>query len=588
MSSSRYKPRFLIATNLHPQHYFMNQRYPGIVKALDEYETSFIDIFDFYGNPDKAQQLEDLCSDAGKLTSYFDKADLLEINEHFLNLILSYDWDILCLLTVSHYGQFILPETIRRLRQKGKLVVGFLGDDEYNFERHKFWLFLFDAVVAYTEKEVNRYKKWNPYTYLLPVGAVVPDSTLAANKDIDVIFVGKPYGTRPDILDKLRRKGFNLVIYGSRKWASYLSLKDSYRGFLKSEDYWKELSRAKIVLALMEDYEGKPHINGKVFEAAAVGAMSIATYYEPFKTTYGLTPGQEIVFYHDAEDLVAKLKYYLDHDNEREAIAARLKERILQEFTYDKLYASLFTQLVNQWRNNSSDSIWTKCPPYENFTVLCKVENEQEYNQAQADWKQYPNLDIVYLSSTSLVSHPEVISPYVFLEQIKTGYRNLNELVLMAHPGVEYDDAVFALSVAYREAGFFENGVYYDSLVNGKRLAKKYFFDLCSVVWTRETFLANAESIFGSKNSSRVALNVTPETLGSMTHRIPFMKFLRNESNRIMEYLYRKSENYDLTHVPIRVNNILDNSLANRLKFYSVPITLFRKFKSALVKLGMG
>ena len=45
-------------------------------------------------------------------------------------------------------------------------------------------------------------------------------------------------------------------------------------------------------------------------------------------------PGSEVATYRDADDLVRKISYFLEHDEEREAIAQAGQARTLREHTY--------------------------------------------------------------------------------------------------------------------------------------------------------------------------------------------------------------------------------------------------------------
>jgi glycosyltransferase involved in cell wall biosynthesis len=552
--SSDNGPKYLIATNLHPEHYFMNQRYPGMVKALDKSRVNFIDIFDFYNDPEKAQQLENLCFDALKLRSYFNRANIAKLNNLFLEHALSYDWDILCLCSMSHYGLYILPDTIRKLSQRG-LVVGFFGDDEFNFKYNRFWPRLFDAVVAYTEKEVKLYQRWNPYTYLLPVGVDSEGLELADVRGTDVMFVGSPYGNRVEILTKVQQAGVNLKIYGSRRWAQYAALNGCYQGFLEAKDYWKVLSQAKIVLSLMEDLNGKPHINGKVFEATKVKAMALATYYPPFETTYGLQEGKDIVFYHSLEDLISKLKYYLEHLDEQQHIAENLRRKIVENFTYEKLYKSLFDNLDRQLEGSLSGTVFTERPPYEKFTILCLIGSKRDYYKTRSYWASKKNLTVIYLMNKALPVHPDVIPVRRFLHDIEVRSTDiLNEFVLLACAGVEYDDVVFLLTLSYDRAGFLVDGLYYDSLVQGKRCSKgRHFFDLGSTVWRKDAFLAGAHTIMRGRSVHSVKLN--------------------------------KLSEFDLTYVPIPLNHISNQKLALKLRLFCWGRDLLHKKKPLFDKI---
>jgi spore maturation protein CgeB len=46
--------------------------------------------------------------------------------------------------------------------------------------------------------------------------------------------------------------------------------------------------------------------------------------------------GEEMVIYENFEDMKNKIKYYLEHDDERNKIAANGKEKVRQLFSYEE------------------------------------------------------------------------------------------------------------------------------------------------------------------------------------------------------------------------------------------------------------
>jgi spore maturation protein CgeB len=61
------------------------------------------------------------------------------------------------------------------------------------------------------------------------------------------------------------------------------------------------------------------------------------------KTNLGelFEPGREVVCYGDANELAALIHHYLQHDDEREAIAQAGQQRTLRDHGYDKRMGEL-------------------------------------------------------------------------------------------------------------------------------------------------------------------------------------------------------------------------------------------------------
>lgn len=71
----------------------------------------------------------------------------------------------------------------------------------------------------------------------------------------------------------------------------------------------------------------------RIFEGAAAGALVLT---DPVQNGFAelFKPGVEVVVYQDDDDLIAKVQYYLDHPQEREAIARAGQARTLMQHTY--------------------------------------------------------------------------------------------------------------------------------------------------------------------------------------------------------------------------------------------------------------
>jgi hypothetical protein len=97
-------------------------------------------------------------------------------------------------------------------------------------------------------------------------------------------------------------------------------------------EMYRILHRSKITLnhyiGIAESYAN----NMRLFEATGVGALLVTDWkvnlHEMFE------PGKEVVAYRSAEECVELIRYYLEHGDEREAIASAGQRRTLREHTY--------------------------------------------------------------------------------------------------------------------------------------------------------------------------------------------------------------------------------------------------------------
>jgi spore maturation protein CgeB len=86
----------------------------------------------------------------------------------------------------------------------------------------------------------------------------------------------------------------------------------------------------------------------RLYEATGVGSMLLtdakSNLHELFE------PDAEVVTYCDADELAGRIEYFLDHDEERRAIARAGQERTLRDHTYAKRMEELLILLGESLR----------------------------------------------------------------------------------------------------------------------------------------------------------------------------------------------------------------------------------------------
>ncbi len=119
---------------------------------------------------------------------------------------------------------------------------------------------------------------------------------------------------------------------GDKYLAPMSPLRTCYRGEAWGLEMYKILSRSKIVInrhiSTSEDYAN----NMRLYESTGMGSTLITDD----KTNLGelFEINKEVVSYTNSQDLIAKIRYYLSHENERKEIALAGQKRTLKEHTY--------------------------------------------------------------------------------------------------------------------------------------------------------------------------------------------------------------------------------------------------------------
>jgi len=143
------------------------------------------------------------------------------------------------------------------------------------------------------------------------------------NKDISVLFFGnrnhKRIPWRGEFVDKIRKQNVQVKAFGDG-WGAH---KDD-GGFISGVNMLKIINRAKICLDVASDTSSLAH---RLFEASCCGVPVITKNRADVEALFN--PDQEIITYDNADDMVQKILYYLDHLEELEAIGENARKRCL-------------------------------------------------------------------------------------------------------------------------------------------------------------------------------------------------------------------------------------------------------------------
>lgn len=151
----------------------------------------------------------------------------------------------------------------------------------------------------------------------------------------DVCFVGACYGIRRDIVTRLRRAGIAVTAYGSG-WE---------RGRIAVEEVPRLFAQSKIVLGVGTIGHCRDFYALKLrdFDGPMSGSLYLTHDNADLRGLYEV--GQEIAVYGSADDCIDKVRYFLAHDREREAMAAAGRLRAAREHTWDRRVTELLAEM---------------------------------------------------------------------------------------------------------------------------------------------------------------------------------------------------------------------------------------------------
>ncbi|MBR0172744.1 MAG: glycosyltransferase [Lachnospiraceae bacterium] len=84
----------------------------------------------------------------------------------------------------------------------------------------------------------------------------------------------------------------------------------------------------------------------RIFDMMGAGGFVLTNYQSDLLEFF--TPGEDFVYYESREDLLAKLDYYLAHDDERRKIAASGHDKIAQAHTFDHRVREILDIVLNR------------------------------------------------------------------------------------------------------------------------------------------------------------------------------------------------------------------------------------------------
>lgn len=120
--------------------------------------------------------------------------------------------------------------------------------------------------------------------------------------------------------------------YGVESLAKDSPVRKHYHGEIWGLEMFQVLRNAKIALNRHIDVANRFANNMRLYEATGVGTLLITDYKDNLHEMF--IPGKEVVAYHDANEAVEQISYYLAHEEERKEIAAAGQKRTLKEHTY--------------------------------------------------------------------------------------------------------------------------------------------------------------------------------------------------------------------------------------------------------------
>ncbi|MDR6883172.1 glycosyltransferase [Bacillus sp. 3255] len=187
--------------------------------------------------------------------------------------------------------------------------------------------------------------------YHMPFGvnrSIYYPKPVSAEYRVDICFIGVAFWNRvaffEQIANELASKKLLIAGYWWDRMRSYALLESKIKNgvWMSPENSASYYNGAKIVINMHRSIDDSTNqntriipahsINPRSFEISACGQLQLTDGRANLGSMY--TPGQEIATYDSPQDLMAKIDYYLQHEEERSQMAWRGLERTMREHTY--------------------------------------------------------------------------------------------------------------------------------------------------------------------------------------------------------------------------------------------------------------
>lgn len=259
-------------------------------------------------------------------------------------------------LVIGFVYKSLSPRFLATLRDKYNFTLYLYDTDSCNLyaKRREFIFFMdvelviYDHIFSFSKVTTQFFSRTRKLSAsFLPFGANPILTQRPATPKNDVVFIGSADLRRIFLLEQIQDK---VKIFGNRWSRNFPLISDSLKNNISDAGLWgealyRQLVDAKIVLNITRTqfYGAETGINLRIFEALAAGCFLLTDYCDEIVELFDI--GVEIEVFRSSKELVEKVNYYLQHTEQREAIASAGHEAFLKRFTW-KSCASVMSQKI--------------------------------------------------------------------------------------------------------------------------------------------------------------------------------------------------------------------------------------------------
>ncbi len=241
----------------------------------------------------------------------------------------------------------------RITREMPVKTLGWFCDDHWRFDRFsRHWANAFDWVVTTDDTALEKYRAVGQPNVLLSQWAVnhFDYRPVEADKRFDVTFVGQPHSDRRAAVDFLRRNGIDVRTWG-HGWPEGRVTQSQLIEIICSSKVNLNFSASSTRTSLLAPRLRQ--IKGRAFEIPGCGGLLLTEEAPGLERFYEI--GAEVMAFRGHRDLLRAVRWLLEDDERREAIARAGMARTLRDHTYERRLNDIVA-VVGAWEKTGSTS----------------------------------------------------------------------------------------------------------------------------------------------------------------------------------------------------------------------------------------
>ncbi len=271
--------------------------------------------------------------------------DFADLNRRFLETVQTERPDIIfCVLLLYELWQ----ETLQLVRKySDALLVNWATDDSWKYEQFSKYVAPPFHVYATTYPDAlgkavkDEYKNFELTQWAANSGTLT-EPLPAAQCRYSVSFVGSAYGNRARWIEALGRQGIPVECFGYG-WKNGPVAAHEIPRIMRESIISLNFGDSGMVMRGLAPRRSR-QIKARIFEVPGAGGMLLTESAEGLDRFYRV--GEEIAVFEGVEDLAAKIRYFLDHPAQRDAIALKGYQRTRKEHTYEHRFSTLLDVAV--------------------------------------------------------------------------------------------------------------------------------------------------------------------------------------------------------------------------------------------------